>query len=169
VVKGFLGISGKVTAPKRAHPKRPILGWAGTRTEVSGRRLWGGVRDCFGTTNAFFARFFVLNNCPLVFQSETGANVVPEKLPKNLLAPCMEACDRHLGDVLELLAPQTAIGVGKWAEKRIARVVAERGLDVAVGSILHPSPASPAANRGWLPVARTQLEALGHPWPKPSA
>ena len=70
-------------------------------------------------------------------------------------------------DVLKVLKPQTVIGVGKWAEKQMKGIVADAGLDVNVVSILHPSPASPLANRGWLPQARTQLEALGHPWPEP--
>jgi single-strand selective monofunctional uracil DNA glycosylase len=167
VADEFLGIRGPVKAPARVHPKRPILGWEGTRTEVSGRRLWGGVRDCFGSPEAFFARFFVLNFCPLVFQSETGANLTPDKLPKAALASCQEACEQHLGDVLEAIGPKTAIGVGKWAEKQLKGVIDARGLSIDVASVLHPSPASPAANRGWLPAARKQLAAIGHPWPEP--
>jgi single-strand selective monofunctional uracil DNA glycosylase len=167
VVRDFLGIHGPVKAPASTHPKRPILGWSGTRTEVSGRRLWGGVRDCFGTPEAFFARFFVANYCPLVFQSETGANLTPDKLPAAALADCYAACEDHMARVIEACAPRTVIGVGKWAEKQVKAIVAARGLDVEVASILHPSPASPAANRGWLPQARKQLAALGHPWPEP--
>ena len=34
-------------------------------------------------------------------------------------------------------------------------------LDVSVGTILHPSPASPMANRGWVKQIEPQLEALG--------
>jgi single-strand selective monofunctional uracil DNA glycosylase len=32
---------------------------------------------------------------------------------------------------------------------------------VRFGRVLHPSPASPAANRGWAGAATRQLEALG--------
>jgi single-strand selective monofunctional uracil DNA glycosylase len=35
---------------------------------------------------------------------------------------------------------------------------------VKVGRILHPSPSSPAANRGWAAAATRQLQALGV-WP----
>ena len=42
--------------------------------------------------------------------------------------------------------------------EQLKKVVAAEGLDLAVGSILPPSPASPLANRGWLPQARKQLE-----------
>ena len=69
---------------------------------------------------------------------------------------------------LKAIQPTTAIGVGKWAEKQLQGVVAARGLSIEVASVLHPSPASPMANRGWLPAARKQLAALGHPWPEPT-
>jgi len=169
LVAEFLGISGPVTPPARTHPKRPIVGFAGTRGEVSGQRLWGGVRACFGTPEAFFDRFFVANYCPLAFQSASGANLTPDKLPAAELRACLLACDDHLEEVLRRAAPRTAIGVGKWAETQLRRLVAERGVDVEVRALLHPSPASPAANRGWLEQARAQLEDMGHAWPAPRA
>jgi len=49
--------------------------------------------------------------------------------------------------------------VGAWAEQRAA--LALTGLPVQIGRVLHPSPASPAANRGWSEAATGQLEALG--------
>lgn len=166
-VRDFLGLEGKVRVPENTHPKRPIIGLESTRTEVSGQRLWGGVEACFGEAEAFFERFFVLNYCPLVWQNERGANVTPDKLGKAYMADCEAACDKHLGDALALIGPATAIGVGKWAEKRLLKVKEQFDLELKVGSILHPSPASPIANRGWLPQALSQLEALGHPWPQP--
>ena len=38
------------------------------------------------------------------------------------------------------------------------------GTDIRIGRVLHPSPASPAANRGWAEAATRQLAALGV-WP----
>ena len=170
LVREFLGLSGiAVKEPAHVHPKRRIAGLESARGEVSGRRLWGGARDCFGDAEAFFARFFVLNYCPLVFQSETGANLTPDKLPKDYMAASAAACDRHLEAALRALGPKTAIGVGKWAEQQLRKVVGAAGLEVEVATILHPSPASPVANRGWLEQARAQLEAMGHPWPAPAA
>lgn len=165
LVREFLALEGRVTAPARLHPKRPVLGLDSPRTEVSGQRLWGGIRSCFATPGAFFRRFFVVNYCPLVFQSASGANLTPDKLPRDYMAACLAACDRHLLEVLGALAPRVVVGVGKWAEKRAAAVAAAGGLEVAVGCILHPSPASPAANRGWLETVRGQFAALGCPWP----
>jgi len=166
-VRDFLQLEGTIKPPGRTHPKRPIRGLESPRTEVSGQRLWGGVQDCFGSAEAFFAYGFILNYCPLVFQSETGANVTPDKLPKAFMQPILDACDRWLARALAALAPRRAIGVGRWAEKRLKAVCDEAGLELEVGQILHPSPASPLANRGWLPAAREQLAELGCPWPDP--
>lgn len=164
LVREFLGIEGTVEQPRRCLEARPIYGFGEGRTEVSGQRLWGAVRDCFGAPERFFRRFFVLNYCPLVLQSESGSNLTPDKAPAGLMADCLAACDDHLAAALEVLRPRTVIGVGKWAEQRAARVVKERGLEARVASILHPSPASPAANRGWFDVVCKQLAELGHPW-----
>ncbi|MGE0711005.1 MAG: uracil-DNA glycosylase family protein [Planctomycetota bacterium] len=169
LVRDFLGLAGEVEGPAGCHPKRPILGLQSPRTEVSGQRLWGGIRACFGAPEPFFRRFFVLNDCPLVWQNERGGNVTPDKLDKAYMAPCLEACDQHLREALLALGPRTAIGVGKWAERRLRHVVERFGLEVDVQTILHPSPASPVANRGWLEQARGQLAALGHPWPAPAS
>ena len=90
---------------------------------------------------------------------EGGRNFIPEKLPASEREPLFAACDRALRRTVEALEPRWVLGVGKFAEKRAGRVLA--GLDLQVGSILHPSPASPAANRGWAPQVDAQLEAMG--------
>jgi single-strand selective monofunctional uracil DNA glycosylase len=121
--------------------------------------------------DAFFADWFVLNYCPLAFLEASGRNFTPDKLPAALLAQVHVACDRHLAAALATLAPQWAIGVGAFAEKRIRAVVESDLIDgavarrIRVGQILHPSPASPAANRGWEAAAEKQLAALGAPLP----
>jgi len=164
LVRDFLGLDGAVGAPERTHPKRPILGLDCPRSEVSGRRLWGTVAERFESPEAFFERFYVANYCPLVFQSKTGANVVPKKMPSEFMEPILEASSVHLAALIEALQPQTVIGVGRWAERCAREVADAHGLDVQVGTVLHPSPASPAANRGWAEQALRQLETLGHPW-----
>ena len=79
-VREFLGIDAKVRAPRLVHPKRPIEGFACTRSEVSGRRFWGLMAREFETPERFFARGFVWNWCPLAFMAESGANITPDKL-----------------------------------------------------------------------------------------
>jgi len=170
-VRDWMDICGQVDRPAHEHPKRPIEGFSCRRSEVSGRRLWGWAAARFGTAQAFFADWFVLNYCPLAFLEASGRNFTPDKLPAALLAEVHDACDRHLAAALTTLAPEWAIGVGAFAEKRIRAVVESELIDgavarrIRVGQILHPSPASPAANRGWVAAAAKQLAALGVPLP----
>ena len=107
----------------------------------------------------FFSRFFIANYCPLAFMESTGRNRTPDKLPLVEREPLLAACDRALVRTVELVRPQIVIGVGAFAEGR-ARAALD-GLDIRIGRILHPSPASPAANRGWAERATRELRALG--------
>ncbi len=168
LVKDFLGIQADVQIPENTHPKRPIQGFACERREVSGERLWGTIQEDAGSPEAFRERHFITNYCPLVWQSDTGKNLTPDKLPADRMAPVLEACDAHLEQVVRQVRPAQIIGIGAWAEKCAKRVVNEAGLDVPVGRVLHPSPASPAANRGWAAAARKQLGALGVPLSPPA-
>ncbi|MFN0068838.1 MAG: uracil-DNA glycosylase family protein [Limisphaerales bacterium] len=159
-VRDWLGLPDAVSPPRDQHPKRPIEGFACRRSEVSGRRLWGLFAERFGTADGFFRDHFVLNWCPLAFLAESGANVTPDKLPAAQFAPLAAACDAHLAAALRALRPAWVIGVGGFAAERANRLL-DGAASPRVGQILHPSPASPAANRGWAPAVTRQLEALG--------
>lgn len=159
MVRDWLGIEQSVGKPDREHPKRPVQGFACQRSEVSGRRLWGWARQWFKSPEKFFDRFFVANYCPLAFLEESGRNLTPDRIPTSVRAPMLKACDEALRDTVSYLRPKHVIGVGKFAEDRAA--VALEGMDVKVGRILHPSPASPQANRGWARQASTELVAQG--------
>ncbi|MDH5491019.1 MAG: single-stranded DNA-binding protein [Myxococcales bacterium] len=158
-VRRWMGIEARVGRPEREHPRRPIEGFASKRSEVSGSRLWGWAESRFGTAERFFERFFVINYCPLAFLEEGGRNRTPDKLPKAERAPLEAACDRALRASIELLEPAWVIGVGAFARKRAEQALG--GLELRFGTILHPSPASPLANRGWAPQIEAQLEAMG--------
>lgn len=157
-VRDWMGIETPIGRPAVENPKRPIEGFACTRSEVSGRRLWGLFAERFGTAGAFFAEHFVANYCPLAF-FDKGRNLTPDKLPAAEAQPLYEACDRHLRTLVAALEAQWVIGVGAFAQARAAQALA--GVDVRIGRVLHPSPASPAANRGWSEAATAQLESLG--------
>jgi single-strand selective monofunctional uracil DNA glycosylase len=158
-VRDWMNLRAAIGRPAREHPKRPVLGFDCARSEVSGKRLWGLFARRFGTAEEFFARHFVANYCPLAFLSASGSNLTPDKLRPEEREALGRICDAHLRLVLEILRPKWVIGVGGFARER-AETAAE-GLEVRVGQILHPSPASPAANRGWEEKAAAQLEALG--------
>ena len=159
VVRDWLGLDAPVERPEREHPRRPVLGLACPRGEVSGARLWGWARDRFGTPEKFFARFFVVNYCPLAFLEESGRNFTPDKLPAREQAALFSACDEALRDLVAVLGPQHVVGVGAFATRR-ARLALE-GLPLEIGTVLHPSPASPLANRGWAEKVEEQLGACG--------
>lgn len=157
-VRDWLDLAGPVSKPAAENPRRPVEGFSCTRSEVSGRRLWGLFRARFHTPDAFFAQHFVANYCPLVF-FEGARNLTPDKLPAVETRPLLAACDQHLRTITEILEPDWVIGVGAWAEKRAG--IALAGLPPRRGRVLHPSPASPAANRGWAEAATFQLESQG--------
>ena len=158
-VRDWLGIDEPVGQPPHPNPRRPIQGFACTRSEVSGARLWGAVAAHFERPERFFADHFVANYCPLIFMEASGRNSTPDKLPSAEREALFAACDRFLRDLVRILEPQWVIGVGAFAARRAAACIGERG--VRFGQILHPSPANPRANRDWEGEVRSQLKALG--------
>ena len=162
MVRNWLGIDEAVESPPVEHPKRPIQGLSCPRSEVSGSRLWGWARDRFETPQRFFARFFVVNYCPLVFMEESGRNFTPDKLRAAERDPLLAACDEALRQVVDELQPGLVVGVGAFAQRQAERAL--QGFPGRIGGILHPSPASPRANRGWSTEAERQLAELGVRW-----
>ncbi|NRA34066.1 MAG: single-stranded DNA-binding protein [Polyangiaceae bacterium] len=158
-VRDWMGIEKPVAKPELEHPKRPIQGFACERKEISGDRVWGAISDHYGKPEKFFKSAFITNYCPLVFMEESGKNRTPDKLNKKQQGIIQEACDHHLRSVIKTLSPEWVIGIGKFAEGKAASAL--EGMDVKIGTVLHPSPASPIANRGWAPQASLQIRAMG--------
>lgn len=158
-VRDWMGIEERVERPSVEHPARPIEGFACRRNEVSGARLWGAVAAHFGGPEAFFRDHFVANYCPLVFMEASGRNRTPDKLAAAEREALYGACDAHLRRVVEVLEPDWVIGIGRFAEDRARAALGATA--PRIGRILHPSPASPLANRDWAATARHELEALG--------
>lgn len=161
VVRDWLGIDVPVGKPRREHPRKPVLGFACGRSEVIGRRLWRFVAARFGTADCFFKEHFVVNYCPLLFLEDTpaGRNLAPDGFRAEVGAALFAACDAHLRTVVCQLRCEWAIGVGAFAEGRLRKVFEDTPLKI--GRIPHPSPASPAANRGWGAMASAALQELG--------
>jgi len=132
-VRDFLKIDAKIGKPRTEHPKRPIEGLGCSR-------------------------------------SEGARNLTPDKLPAREMSPLSEHCDRHLTELIRILEPRFLVGVGQFAEECLRRVCkrAEVVPGDGVGAkgatilrILHPSPASPAANRGWSTAVEKTLVEQG--------
>ncbi len=154
----WLGIADGVEPPPRQHPARPVLGFACTRREISGSRLWGLFAERFGTPDRFFAEHFVLNYCPLAFLGDTGRNITPDKLSGPAIRALLAACDHHLRAAITALRPRWVVALGAYAERRARAVLPARQ---HVTRLLHPSPASPRANAGWADQATAELTAAG--------
>lgn len=107
----------------------------------------------------FFHQCFIHNYCPLVFMTSSGKNITPPQLPKGERQQLLELCDKSLMDVVKLTGVKIVVGIGKFAEERARKALINS--EVEVFSIMHPSPASPAANAGWTDIALTQLTDLG--------
>lgn len=158
-VRGYLGLDAPVKKPKAEHPKRPIEGLACSRSEVSGRRLWALMAERYPDPADFFAQHMVVNYCPLVFMAASGKNITPDKLPAAERQPLEQACDAHLRALVKVWQPEWVVGVGAFAENCARRALTD--VDLRFGRVLHPSPASPAANRGWAEQAVKQLVDQG--------
>lgn len=157
----WMGITAPIGQPPAMHPKRPVQGFACPRSEVSGRRLWGLFEEMYGTAESFFARAYVANYCPLIWMSESGANITPTQLPKDQVTELDAACRAHLVRLIRALQPRVLIGVGGYALKQLEQAAAdipERSF--TLGTILHPSPASPIANKFWPEKPREQIRAI---------
>lgn len=158
MVSHWLGIRLPVEKPEHEHPKRPVLGFESPRREVSGTRLWSWAQSRFETPRRFFQDFFVANYCPLAFLEESGRNRTPDKLPRAERDALFAVCNRALLATVQELRPEVILGVGRFAETRARQALS--GMDMEIGTVLHPSPASPKANQGW---AQHMDEAM-KPW-----
>ena len=158
-VRDWMKIQAPVGSPKKTHPKKPVLGFACTKREVSGQRLWGWARKMFRTPGRFFKRFFVINYCPLMFIENSGRNRTPDQIRVTERKPLLEICDQALSRTIEYFKPRYVVGVGKFAEQRARTALDEQ--KIKMGMIAHPSPANPQANRGWELLIEKQLSELG--------
>jgi single-strand selective monofunctional uracil DNA glycosylase len=159
-VRDWLGIGAKIEKPASEHPQRLVQGFDCPRSEVSGRRLWKLFAERFGPPEKFFAGHFVANYCPLSFLEAGGRNLTPNHLPRAGRDRLFASCDEHLRRVLEILQPEWLVGIGGFAAER-GQLVCEN-TKIRVGQVLHPSPASPKANRhDWTKTATKELIQLG--------
>lgn len=163
-VRDWLKIATSAKQPQAVHPKRPVDGLACKRSEVSGQRLWGLFADRFETPERFFEKSFVVNYCPLAFMDEGAKNLTPDKFPVRVREPLEKLCDRHLAELIDILRPRYFVGIGGFAEAcahRCAAIGKNQPSPMRVLRILHPSPASPAANRDWAGQVTKTLQSTG--------
>uniref|UniRef100_A0A2A4J179 C-type lectin domain-containing protein n=1 Tax=Heliothis virescens TaxID=7102 RepID=A0A2A4J179_HELVI len=76
-VSSWLGITGPVNKPPAEIKARPVLGFQCTRSEVSGKRFWGVIKNLCGTPENFFKTSFVYNYLPQQWMTKSGCNLTP--------------------------------------------------------------------------------------------
>ncbi len=160
-VSGWLGLHALIGQPHPMHPKRPIEGFSCPRTEVSGRRLWGLFEELYGSAECFFQQCFVANFIPLIWMTKSGANITPDKLPRDERERVETLCHEHLVELIRILQPRCLIGVGAYALKQLEKAASQLdGDEYTLGTILHPSPASPIANKHWPARPKEQIAEI---------
>ena len=165
-VKNFLHINDiHVTSPENENELFKIRGLECTRSEVSGKRLWGLFKERFGTAENFFREHFVLNYCPLLFLTRSAENRVrnltPDKLKKDEREILFAACDSCFRKIIEILQPEFVAGVGNFSYERAVCALENFENSVKIIKILHPSPASPQSNKDWAGKVTAQLIGEG--------
>lgn len=157
IVKNYLKIDNPISKPKREHPNRKVEGLNIKRSEISGLRLWDLVKSYYPNPKDMRGNIYIANYCPLLFISsvKTAKNITPNKLKKEIRELIDSICDKYLFDTIDLLNCEKLIGIGKYAEKKL------KNDSIPYFSILHPSPASPLANKGWKEKVLSQLEENG--------
>ena len=160
-VRNYLCLDLPVGKPQLEHPGRPVLGMATTRSEGSGKRLWGLVSSRWPDPEGFFAIHSMFNYCPLGFldKGSTAKNFTPDHLPKEERKALEAVCDSYLRDVIAMINPRALIGIGKYAEQKLQSVNEDSSRIVA--SIIHPSPGNPQANVDWNGKTTERMKELG--------
>lgn len=156
-VKNYLKINEPISSPKKEHPNRKVEGLDIKRSEISGLRFWSLIEKYYPNPKDMKGQLYVANYCPLLFLSpiKSARNITPDKLSKNTRDLLYKICDQYLFNTIDLLNCEKLIGVGKFAQSKL------KNDKIPYYSILHPSPASPQANKGWVEKAEKQLKDIG--------
>jgi len=158
-VKNFLKIKTRINKPTFQHEKRPVNGFDCSRQEVSGSRLWSWVENNWTNADSFFCNCFVHNYCPLAFFDAQGRNITPEKINSIERLALEDLCGEFLLNLALAMNCEWVIGIGNYAESKAKKIL--QNTHIKVGKLLHPSPASPLANKGWAAMATKQMISYG--------
>ena len=71
-----------------------------------------------------------------------------------------ELCDMALFRILSLLQAKDIVTVGRAVHERLIKIREKFSLEINIHFLMHPSPANPAANKGWSEIADRSLSDL---------
>lgn len=94
--------------------------------------------------------------------TSTGRNVTPPSLKSSVKTKLQLICDTSLIEAIDVLQVNTIVCVGKYVQERATKVAKDfTKWKIQIGSITHPSPINPSANKGdWIEIATEQLKSL---------
>ena len=149
--------SGSTSASANPSPSIPLVPLRALT--VPQRSQWTSALGAFSKNGLSIQKNFLRSICsellPFGFYGGKRPQPHPDKLPAEEYAALYEACDEHLRALVLGLQAEWVIGVGGFAQGRAK--IALKNVPVHIGRVLHPSPASPAANRGWAEQASWQM------------
>ncbi|XP_076762404.1 single-strand-selective monofunctional uracil-DNA glycosylase [Xylocopa sonorina] len=160
MVRDWLKICGPVGKPPKEQPDRKVTGFECTRSEVSGKRLWGLFQELCGEPDKFFEHAYIHNYCPIALMDKKGCNITPAEIKGSEIKVLHSACDKALADTIKILKVEIVIGIGGYAEKRAQLVVQSAKLPVKVLCLPHPSPRA-RNNKNWNEKATQKLSEFG--------
>ncbi|KAJ0173718.1 hypothetical protein K1T71_010867 [Dendrolimus kikuchii] len=145
-VRDWLKIEGDVGKPENELKERPVQGFQCTRSEVSGKRLWGFFKDLCKTPDIFFKSSFIYNYLPQQWMKNNGCNITPGDLRGNEMEELYNICDPILCKVLELYNVDIIIAVGKFCETRAQKILKKYILPNKIQILYLPHPSPRAVN-----------------------
>ncbi|XP_050590337.1 single-strand selective monofunctional uracil DNA glycosylase [Bombus affinis] len=160
MVRDWLKICGHVGKPAKEQPNRKVTGFQCTRSEISGKRLWGLFQELCKSPEKFFEHAYIHNYCPIALMNKKGCNITPAEIKGPEIQILHSACDKALADAIKILKVEIIIGIGGYAEKRAQLVVQSSKLPVKVLCLPHPSPRA-VNNKNWSEKATQKLSEFG--------
>ena len=69
-------------------------------------------------------------------------------------------CDEALVKTISLLESSDIVAIGKLVHQRVTKLKEKHNLNIDILYLQHPSPANPAANKGWSEIAEQSLTKI---------
>lgn len=91
-----------------------------------------------------------------------GGNVTPSQMPAAVKQEIHALCDQALSDIIKLFTSvHTVVGIGRYTEDRIKRVIKTANKAYKVTYMMHPSPRNPEASKNWHQTAADSFKDIG--------
>lgn len=160
-VREWLKIEGPVQKPPRECPARPVLGFECKRSEISGKRFWGLMKELCKVPEKLFETTFIYNYLPEQWMTSTGCNMTPSDFKSPEMQPLYEICDPIFCEILKLYEVQIVVAIGKFCETRATKAITRflPSANIKVVYLPHPSPRT-VNNNNWQEKAIEHLRAL---------